>query len=178
MSFARRRQTVEKEDYFTNRDLVDKILQTTILPLLKENNIDTFVDTSAGDGYTCKQISALAPNVNILAYEKNVPEKTEYELVETDFLQVSSKGSVGRCMVGFNPPYGVSGMLAKRFIEHATSLYDPLYIVMILPYISTTKKYKGLTLVSKEQLPDNSFYRPEDGRPFRYITFLCVFKKS
>lgn len=181
-SFSQRRKSVKKEDYYTDPKLIDVIIKKYITPIVEKGLITHFVDNSAGNGYLLGKLLKKFPDLNLQGFDKFDASQDFFPVKKKDFLTLKKEESgkqhsTEKYLVGFNPPYGINGMLARKFIEKSVELYDPECVIMILPFVCTEKKYKGLILYKHEILPEDSFFRP-NGTKFSYPTFLCVFKKA
>jgi hypothetical protein len=179
--YALRRSKITIEDFYTKPQVVDNILKTYIVPCMKKLGTTHFVDTSAGNGYLLCKLKEYIPHVHTIGYDLYPPSKKYHPVKKEDFLKVRSldKGKIEKSyMIGFNPPFGINGMLAKKFIEHAVELYSPKCVIMILPFICTLKKYKGLKLLKSFRLEEESFYRPQTKETFSHPTFLCIFQNQ
>lgn len=85
---------------------------------------DLFVEPSAGAGAFCRHLPA--ERLIALDIAPDAPG-----IAEADFLSFTAPRHDGRIIVLGNPPFGRSGRLAKRFIQHATHFAD--VIAFILP---------------------------------------------
>ena len=136
-----------------------------------------FIEPSAGDGSFLKVL----PNDRTIAMDIestssvileqdyldwNPPlEKSIFEKngVEPKFDSTFSKG--GRYVVFGNPPFGLRGHLALKFINHSSN-FDAEYVCFILPQLFESdgkgvprKRVKGFNLIYSEKIETN-FYEP------------------
>lgn len=162
---------VGKEQFYTRHDVVLKIKNAILAPLLKKYRIGLFVDSSAGDAYLSSILDIQCKNYDIS------PPQQSFDVVEKrDFLCTTPSSSDIRVMVGFNPPFGIRGCIAKRFVAHAMFVWKAHLIVCILPYATISTVYDGYVLKQVYRLPENIF--THFGKPFKYPTFLCVYVKG
>lgn len=151
-------RTITLDDFYTCRETVDQLLEAFPAP-------GTYFDVSAGDGYVGSALSArgwevvgqvdLAPRGDAVA--------------RRDFFRVPP---VPVTLVGFNPPFGRQGVLAKKFVRAVAEEWCPAYMAFILPRrFRGTTRVEGYELV--EERPVRDFYRPETGRrrkiPSRFV---------
>jgi hypothetical protein len=118
-----------------------------------------FIEPSAGDGSFLKVL----PNDMTIAMDI---ESTNSAILEQDYLDWKpnfAKG--GRYVVFGNPPFGLRGHLALRFINHSNN-FDAEYVCFILPQLFESdgkgvprKRVKGFNLIHSEKLETN-FYEP------------------
>ncbi len=86
------------------------------------------------------------------------------EIIKSDYLKWKPKQN-GKSIVIGNPPFGLRGNLALKFINHSYDFAD--VVAFILPQLfesdgkgSTMKRVKGYKLAYSKKLPRNSFYYP------------------
>jgi len=126
-----------------------------------ETMIDTtkymFIDPSAGDG----AFFNLLPTNRRIGID--IEPRTE-GIISTDFLLWKPDTTNNIC-IG-NPPFGLRGNLALRFINHASSFCD--YVCFILPQLfnsdgkgSCKKRVNSLGLIHTEKI-DSNFYYPDN----------------
>ena len=115
-----------------------------------------FIEPSAGDGSFLKVL----PNDRTIAMDI---ESTSSNILEQDYLDWNPKG--GRYVVFGNPPFGLRGHLALKFINHSRD-FDAEYVCFILPQLFESdgkgvprKRVKGFNLIYSEKLETN-FYEP------------------
>ena len=136
-----------------------------------------FIEPSAGDGSFLKVL----PNDRTIAMDI---ESTNPDILEQDYLDwnpplensIFEKNGVkkfqvepnfakgGRYVVFGNPPFGLRGHLALRFINHSSDFAE--YVCFILPQLFESdgkgvprKRVKGFNLIHSEKLETN-FYEP------------------
>ena len=142
---------------------------------MKELNISTdeytFIEPSAGDGAF----------LNILPKDRTIAldiEPRHENIQKQDFLSWKPKNK-NKKYCGFgNPPFGLRGNLALRFINHFSKFAD--FVCFILPPLfesdgkgSPRKRVKGYNLIHSEKL-NSSFYEPEDKDTM--IKINCIFQ--
>lgn len=146
-------------EFFTKQEVAMYCYQT-FLSFLKKHHLDsqsyTFIEPSCGD---CSFYYLMPQNRRIgidLAYKND-------EIIESNFLDFTPQ-KAGKYIVLGNPPFGLRGNLALRFINHA-SFAD--FVAFILPPLfdsdgkGTPKgRVRGFHLAYSEKLPLNSFIYP------------------
>ena len=86
------------------------------------------------------------------------------DIIKSDYLNWKPKTNEKSIVIG-NPPFGLRGNLALKFINHSYNFAD--VVAFILPQLfesdgkgSTMKRVKGYKLAYSKKLPRNSFYYP------------------
>jgi hypothetical protein len=118
-----------------------------------------FIEPSAGDGSFLK----ILPNDRTIAMDI---ESTSSVILEQDYLDWKPNFTKGRRYVVFgNPPFGLRGHLALKFINHSSN-FDAEYVCFILPQLFESdgkgvprKRVKGFNLIYSEKIETN-FYEP------------------
>ena len=129
-----------------------------------------FIEPSAGDGSFLKVLPENRTIAMDIESTKSVILEQDYldwkpldQPLEPNFDSTFSKG--GRRYVVFgNPPFGLRGHLALRFINHSSEFAD--YVCFILPQLFESdgkgvprKRVKGFNLIHSEKIETN-FYEP------------------
>lgn len=148
----------EKDQFFTNKETVKKcldIFKQKLIELGVDENEYVFIEPSAGDG---SFLFELPPNRRI---GLDIESKNS-EIIETDFL--TWRPDEGKFITLGNPPFGLRGNLALRFINHAAKFSD--FVAFILPQSFESKgkgncmdRVNGLSLIHSQKV-DSSFYYP------------------
>jgi len=133
-------------------------------------NIDDyiFIEPSAGDG----SFLDVLPN-NTIALDIEPRHKN---ILKQDFLEWKPKDENKNYIVFGNPPFGLRGHLALKFINHAHTFAD--YVCFILPQLfesdgkgSPRKRVQGFNLVYSEKMTD-IFHSPDETQ----TKINCVFQ--
>jgi hypothetical protein len=153
--------TLGIERYFTKINVL-KGISEIVKPFLKGL---TFVDFSCG-----KNDFAPLLGCPYIAYDICPAPDAQ----ECDWFKVTDlPGSIA---IGLNPPFGYQGQLARKFMEHALQ-FEPVYMFLILPNMRW--KPPNYEEIYTKELPDDSFYDPNNGKTFREIsTTFRIFKRS
>ena len=161
----------EKDQFFTPKCTVEycylKFIE--VLKVYKENYEDyTFIEPSAGDGSF----------LNVLPKNRRIGldiEPRNSEVIKQDYLDWRPSDS-GKYVVIGNPPFGLRGQLALKFINHSSEFAD--YVCFILPQLFESdgkgvprKRVIGLNLVYSEKL-HTDFKSPEG----KNIKIQCIFQ--
>lgn len=150
---------IEKDQFFTPQNIAEECL-TILYKKLEELSLNKeefiFLEPSAGDGSFYK----------ILPENKKIGFDIEpkYEgIVRQDFLSWLPKTNDKIICVG-NPPFGLRGNLALRFVNHASKFCD--FVAFILPPLfdsdgkgACMNRVENLNLIHSEKI-DTDFYYP------------------
>ena len=163
----------EKDQFFTQDEMVT-YCYNKFVEQMKRYNIDTsefvFIEPSAGDGAFLK----LLPNVIALDIEprhKNISRQ--------DYL--TYKPPDGKYIVFGNPPFGLRGHLALKFINHS-QFAD--FVCFILPPLFNSdgkgvprKRVKNFNLIYSEKL-SSSLFRQPDGKDVKINAIFQIWSKN
>tara|TARA_A100001011_G_scaffold323285_3_gene345135 strand:- start:3773 stop:4903 length:1131 start_codon:yes stop_codon:yes gene_type:complete len=161
----------EKDQFFTPAD-TSKYCYQKFIEIIKEKGDDknnyVYVEPSAGNGVFLK----LLPEDRRIGLD--IEPKFD-EILEQDFLDWQPSEDKKYIVIG-NPPFGLRGQLALKFINHAGEFAD--YVCFILPQLFESdgkgvprKRVIGLNLIYSEKL-DSKFELP-DGKN---INVECIFQ--
>ena len=164
----------EKDQFFTHKSTAIYCYNKTIEILNNFNvNIEeyTFIEPSVGEGSF----------YNLLPKNKRIGVDIEPRCEGTfkhNFLDWYPKTDKNIC-IG-NPPFGLRGNLALKFINHAEQFSD--FICFILPQLfnssgkgSCKSRVKGLNLIHNEII-NSSFYYPDGEEVFVNVVFQILSK--
>ena len=150
----------QKDQFFTMDDDVNYCFKVFSEYLNSVNeSIDDFwfVEPSAGDGAFLKVL----PENKTIALDV---EPRHSNIIETDYFDWTPSASDRNYVVFGNPPFGLRGHLALKFIEHSYQFAD--YVCFILPQLfesdgkgSPRKRIQNYNLVHSEKL-NTLFYDP------------------
>lgn len=148
----------EKDQFFTSKETAQYCYNKAIEVL---SNLDvnlseyTFIEPSAGDG----SFYSIMPADRRIGVD--IEPKCE-GVIQSDFLSWKPHTEKNIC-VG-NPPFGLRGHLALKFINHSAQFSD--FVCFVLPQLfdsngkgSCKSRVKGLNLIHSE-IVDSSFYYP------------------
>lgn len=133
-----------------------------------ENEKDfTFIEPSAGDGNFLKVLPS-----NTIAMDI---EPKHIDVIEKDYLDWKPTKK-DRFVVFGNPPFGLRGHTALKFINHSYEFAE--YVCFILPQLFESdgkgvprKRVKGFNLIYSEKLETN-FYEPDNNE----LTINTIFQ--
>jgi len=159
----------EKDQFFTNTDTA-QYCYNKALEIITQWGDDvsnyTMIEPSAGDG---SFYNIMPPNSIGIDIEPRCSG-----VLQHDFLNWIPNTQNNIC-IG-NPPFGLRGHLALKFINHAAKFSD--YVCFVLPQLfdsngkgSCKSRVKGMNLIYSE-IVDSSFYYP-DGKT---VGVNCVFQ--
>jgi hypothetical protein len=151
---------IEKDQFFTSKDL-SKHCINVVDNKLKELNLSIFdfilIEPSAGDGAFFSEY----PHNNKIGLDI---EPRADGIIKADFLTWLPENYDKPIIVIGNPPFGLRGNLALRFINYASKFSD--FVCFILPPLfdsdgkgSCMGRVKNMNLIHTEKI-DNKFYYP------------------
>jgi hypothetical protein len=152
---------IEKDQFFTSNDLA-KYCISVVDNKLKEFDLDIndylLLEPSAGDGAFFNQY----PHNNKIGMDI---EPREIGIIKEDFLNWLPNTINEPILTIGNPPFGLRGNLALRFVNHASTFSD--FVCFILPPLfdsdgkgTCMKRVKNMNLIHTEKI-DNKFYYPD-----------------
>lgn len=161
----------EKDQFFTPKNTA-KYCYNKFIEILNKygdnQNMYTYIEPSAGSG----NFLDLLPKNNRIGLDI---EPLSDEIIKEDFLEWSPDKSDKFVTIG-NPPFGLRGNLALRFINHASTFSD--YVCFILPQLFESdgkgvprKRVKNLNLIYSEKI-NTIFISPDD----KEIKVECIFQ--
>jgi hypothetical protein len=146
-----------KDQFFTEKKTVNECLE---ILRLKLNELDVneneycFIEPSAGDGSFLLEL----PKNRRIGLDI---EPKNSEILESNFLNWYPPH--GKYITIGNPPFGLRGNLALRFINHASKFSD--FVAFILPQIFESEgkgncmdRVKNMNLVHSQKIPSNFYY--------------------
>ena len=164
----------EKDQFFTDKKTARYCYDKAIEILSPLCNLDDyiFIEPSAGDG----SFYNLLPTVQRVGVD--IEPKCE-GVVQSDFLKWVPVTEKNIC-IG-NPPFGLRGHLALKFINRAAHFSD--FVCFVLPQLfdsngkgSCKSRVKGLNLIYSEVV-DSAFYYP-DGKDVSVNVVFQVWAKN
>lgn len=161
----------EKDQFFTPL-ATSKYCYSKFIQVMNKNgdceNDYTFIEPSAGSGSFLK----LLPQEKRIGLD--IEPKCE-EIMKQDFLEWHPHENKKYIVIG-NPPFGLRGQLALKFINHSSTFAD--YVCFILPQLFESdgkgvprKRVTGLNLIHCEKL--NSNFESPDNKP---VNVECIFQ--
>jgi len=167
--------TKEKDQFFTPPDtakLCFQIFTDTISNYGEEHNKFKYIEPSAGDGSFLK----ILPE-NTIAMDI---EPRHSSILNFDYLDWKPENNEKYVVFG-NPPFGLRGHKALKFINHSYDFAD--YVCFILPQLFESdgkgvprKRVKGYNLINSVKMPTN-FYEP-DGKILKINTIFQIWSKN
>jgi hypothetical protein len=161
----------EKDQFFTPNTTAEYCYSVVEAVLTKYHDSEknyTFIEPSAGNGYFLK----------ILPIGKRIGLDIEpkfNEIIQQDYLDWNPIESKKYIVIG-NPPFGLRGQLALKFINHSSTFAD--YVCFILPQLFESdgkgvprKRVVGLNLIHSEKI--DSVFESPDGKK---ISVQCIFQ--
>lgn len=123
-------RVIKSEQYYTALSTASDIMSQFVeRESVIWNQIDQIIEPSAGGGSFLKALAMHLGNRTVLAYDIEPNDET---VAKQDFLQLNLEvHSRHTTLCLGNPPFGVRGSLARKFLNKCTEFSD--YILMILP---------------------------------------------
>ncbi len=166
----------EKNQFYTKSEIALKCFLEFKKVMLNLNiNLKNyhFIEPSAG----CGSFYNLLPKNRRIGID--IDPKTE-NIIKHDYLNWKPDTNVKFIVIG-NPPFGLRGNLALRFINHSYDFAD--VVAFVLPQLfesdgkgSAMGRVKGYELAYSEKLPRDSFYYPS-GNDVEINTIFQVWTK-
>ncbi len=162
----------KEKDQFYTPDSTSKYCLSKFINIIAEYNDSeknyTFIEPSAGNGVFLKNL----PSDRRIGLDI---EPKFSEIKKQDFLEWEPIEKKKYVVIG-NPPFGLRGQLALKFINHSSKFSD--YVCFILPQLFESdgkgvprKRVEGLNLIHSEKL-DTSFESPKS----KLIRVQCIFQ--
>ena len=167
----------DKDQFYTNQE-ISKYCYEKTLKILKKLRINhkkyIFLEPSAG----CCNFYNLLPVDKRIGID--IEPKGNKELIEKNYLEFIPPTNKKYIVIG-NPPFGLRGNLALRFINHSSKFAD--VVAFILPPLfdsdgkgAPKKRVLDYQLAYTERLPLNSFEYP-DKKKVEIATLFQVWTK-
>lgn len=178
------REDVGLDQYYTPKDIVGQILQTIKKTALANNGSSqdvVIMEPSAGDGAFSNKFNDFFPESRHIAMDidprgEGIDKQNFYEYQE-DFTNK-------KLLIIGNPPFGIQGKEAKKFINHAATLANDLYVSFVLPANSMGRNprprkgiNKHLSIVYEKYLGKMEFNRPNQS-PKKIGVCFQIWKKG
>lgn len=167
---------IEKDQFFTPQKMAEEcfnVLNTKLEELSIVIDEFIFLEPSAGDGSFFK----LLPEEKRIAFD--IEPKFD-GIIKQDFLEWEPNINEKIICIG-NPPFGLRGNLALRFINHASKFCD--FVAFILPPLfdsdgkgTCMNRVKNLNLIYSEKI-DTNFYYP-NGEEIKINVIFQIWSKN
>jgi len=151
-----------KDQFFTKEETAKKCYKMfdEVMEQYNETVSEyTFIEPSAGDGTFLKVL----PKDDTISLDI---EPRHEKIKQQDFLEWKPLEDKKYIVFG-NPPFGLRGNLALRFINHSNKFSD--FVCFILPQLFESdgkgvprKRVKGYNLLLSKKLEDTMFYNPDN----------------
>lgn len=169
----------DKDQFYTTQETA-KYCYNKTLEVLKKLGINDkeyiFIEPSAG----CCNFYSLLPKNKRIGVDIDPKGRLKNELIKSDYLYYYPDSSKKYIVLG-NPPFGLRGNLALRFINHSYDFADVVAFILPPLFNSTgkgvpMKRVRGYELAYTEKLPRNSYKYP-DGTLVDVATIFQVWTK-
>ena len=166
------RFTSKQKDQFYTPETTAKYCFDKFKTLIKNYNDDytkyIYIEPSAGSGNFLKILPKNSIGLDIEPKGQNI--------LKTDYLEWKPSNKNQKYITFGNPPFGLRGQLALKFINHSYDFSD--YVCFILPQLFESdgkgvprKRVKGFNLIHSEKL-DSKFIDPDNNQ----MTINCIFQ--
>lgn len=167
------------DQFFTLPEVAKYCYEKTI-ETVKNLGIDindySFIEPSAG----CCSFYELLPKNKRIGIDIDPKGYLAKELIKSDYLKFIPDINNKYIVIG-NPPFGLRGNLALRFINHSEQFAD--FVAFILPPLFDStgkgvpmKRVKKYKLILSEKLPLESYYYP-NGEKLSIATIFQIWSK-
>ncbi len=166
----------DKDQFFTPSDTVNYCVDTCKNILKKYGDIESeyiYIEPSAGNG---KFLDALPDNRRIGI---DIEPRSD-GIITGDYLNWKPAKQMKYIVIG-NPPFGLRGQLALKFINHSYNFAD--YVCFILPQLFESdgkgvprKRVIGYNLIHSEKL--NTDFEEPNGKPVKVECIYQIWSKN
>jgi len=163
----------DKDQFFTPPDTAIKCYKKfkEILELYNENDtLYNYIEPSAGSGNFLK----ILPSNRTIAFDID-PKNNN--ILKQDYLEWLPTNVDKKYIVFGNPPFGLRGQLALKFINHSYKFAD--FVCFILPQLfesdgkgAPRKRVNKYNLIYSEKIDNSSFLEPNG----KEIKVNCIFQ--
>ena len=169
----------QKDQFYTPIKTAEMCFKIFCEEIKKFNDDDsdfTFIEPSAGDGSFVKVL----PKERTIAMDIEPKHPDIFEHDYLDWTPPSPLTNKKYAVIG-NPPFGLRGHLALKFINHSYNFAD--YVCFILPQLFESdgkgvprKRVKGFNLIYSKKI-DTQFYEP-DKNELKINTIFQIWSKN
>ena len=142
--------------FYTDHEVIARCIACILgFAIIRGRTVRRVIDFSAGDGRFCAMLKqALGGVCDMEQYDL---DPRDASVTQCNWFDVSPEIVD---VVGFNPPFGYQGALARQFMEHATRA-RPWLMVILHPYARRRLFPHNYAPVHQIPLDADSFYDPE-----------------
>jgi hypothetical protein len=168
--------TKQKDQFFTPVETATKCFQifVDVIQSFGENSNDfKYIEPSAGDGSFLQVLPLDTISLDI--------EPRHTSIINADYLTWYPSDKNHKYCVFGNPPFGLRGNVALKFINHSFEFAD--YVCFILPQLFESdgkgvprKRVKGFNLIHSSKLISD-FYEP-NGNSIKINTIFQIWSKN
>ncbi len=163
----------EKDQFFTTKENASycwNVLNNQLKVLGVDNSKYTYIEPASGKGSF----------YNLLPKDKRIGidiEPRQKGIIKENYLKWKPTDKKDYIVIG-NPPFGLRGHKALKFINYSSEVVNADFVAFILPQLfnstgrgSCMKRVKGLNLIHSEII-DNTFIFPDDSN----VVVNCIFQ--
>lgn len=138
------------DKFYTNQEVAKQIIETTVRVLSLQEEIQEWVEPSAGSGSFSLHLANKCIAYDILPEHPSIEKKDFLSISEID----KNKVAIG------NPPFGRRNSLSIDFLNHAGKLYKAVSFIVPVSFMKwgiQKNISSSLSLVYSEEIAENSF---------------------
>lgn len=163
----------EKDQFYTTEENANycwKVLQNQLKVLGVDDTKYTYIEPAAGKGSF----------YNLLPQDRRIGidiEPKQKGIIKQNYLSWKPTQNTDYIVIG-NPPFGLRGNKALKFMNYSSEEINADFVAFILPQLfnstgrgSCMKRVKGLNLIHSEII-DNTFVFPDDSN----VVVNCIFQ--
>jgi len=165
----------DKDQFFTSSE-ISLYCYNKFLEIMKKNKINLnkyiYIEPSAGDGSFTKILPKNSINMDI--------EPRNIDIIQRDFLDWMPENNKNKYITFGNPPFGLRGNLALRFINHSAKFSD--HLCFLLPPLfesdgkgSPRKRINEYNLIYSEKI--TTLFKYPDGNRIKINVVLQIWSK-
>jgi len=164
----------DKDQFFTTKDTAKYCFDVYLEKMKELNENETeyyYIEPSAGSGTFLKVL----PKDRTIALDI---EPLGKNIKKQDYLEWEPENKTRKYIVFGNPPFGLRGHLALKFINHSAKFAN--FVCFILPQLFESdgkgvprKRVKGYNLIHSEKLDDNTLFTEPSGKT---VSVKCIFQ--
>lgn len=172
----------QKDQFFTPVETAQKCFDTfseEIGYFGESINDFTYIEPSAGDG----NFVSVLPKDRVISMDIE-PQNDNFDIMKKDYLEwtpAHEEAKKIRYVVFGNPPFGLRGHMALKFINHSYDFAE--YVCFILPQLFESdgkgvprKRVKGYNLIYSQKI-DSKFYEPNKNQ-LKINTIFQIWSKN
>lgn len=176
----------DKDQFFTSNKTAKYCLKkvNNILKKYNDDNVNyIYIEPSVGSGsfYNILPNNSIGIDIEPQIFNNN---NNNSKIIKKDYIDWKPDNNNNKYIVIGNPPFGLRGQLALKFINHSALFAD--YVCFILPQLFESdgkgvprKRVKGLNLIHSEKLIDEySIFNYPNGKTLKINCIFQIWSKN